>query len=797
MRNAPIASREVRRRIDSLDGLRALAVLLVFATHTGAGFAKGGWFGVDIFFVLSGYLITSILLREHDETGTVNVNFFYLRRALRLIPALVVVVVIVTPFNVTVGHGDFGDSVASLFYYADFWETKHGGQLLGHTWSLAVEEQFYLIWPFLLTSALRRPKLWPLILVVTAVVVAAATHLGFSHLGTNAVYYLPTTYIPVLAVGAAVAFAFRNPKISEMLTAVTASPALPIAALVGIGVILFSADRYSTWSFKGPLILLALLPAVIICNLITNPDGVVSRAFGARSLVWLGRRSYGFYLWHFPISYFLFERGYDPLAITAICLPSSLALTVLSWNLVERPFLALKNRRFEPTPQQIALAPISEADQRRLGAVDRDGARPHDSKILRETVTLAVPDRRFPGSFLSGDADVYGDSSDELKPERPINDIRIGSYADLRSTSIDNPSTREKVVAGSSKGGPNRLARRLAARDDNFDVLRLGAAAMVLVSHAFPLAGHHEPGLLGTSDTLGFVGVLIFFSISGFLITQSWVSDPDPLHYIIKRALRILPGLLISLFLTAYVLGPIVTTMPVRSYISSLTPIKYVIGNTVMATNYALPGVFHTNPSATVNGSLGTLPVEVKAYIMLALLGLVAASRGKVAKVGLSVLFVGVLVVSFKTGVKPFWSLLDLFCLFAGAAGLFLTRERLQLNLVAFAAAVLIWIASYKLPLGFHAVLMGISLPYAVIYLAFRGLDSFRWLTRLGDVSYGLYVYAFPVTQTVVYAGVTAPTEIILIAFPVTYMLALLSWKLVEQPALRQKRRLTVARATR
>jgi peptidoglycan/LPS O-acetylase OafA/YrhL len=99
------------------------------------------------------------------------------------------------------------------------------------------------------------------------------------------------------------------------------------------------------------------------------------------------------------------------------------------------------------------------------------------------------------------------------------------------------------------------LSARLKARDDDFDVLRLAAAFMVLASHAFPLSGHREPGVLETTDTVGFVGVLVFFSISGFLVTQSWLSDPHLGRYAIKRLLRIIPGLLVSLILTAYALG--------------------------------------------------------------------------------------------------------------------------------------------------------------------------------------------------------------------------------------------------
>jgi peptidoglycan/LPS O-acetylase OafA/YrhL len=334
------------------------------------------------------------------------------------------------------------------------------------------------------------------------------------------------------------------------------------------------------------------------------------------------------------------------------------------------------------------------------------------------------------------------------------------------------------------------LSGHLANRDNNFDVLRLAAATMVLVSHAFPLTGRREPGLLGSSDTLGFVGVLIFFSISGFLITRSWLVDPRPLHFAAKRFLRIVPGLFVSLVLTAYLLGPIVTSESPRTYLTSFAPLHYVIGNTAMLTDYILPGVFKSNPSATVNGSLGTLPVEVKAYILVLLLGLLVLSRSMWQRALIGVVTVVALIASFKTGVKPFWSLLDLFCTFAGASALYLVRDRIKLRLDLFFLAVVIWLASYKLPLGFHAVLMGLSLPYAVVFLGFRVMGWLRPLTRPGDVSYGIYIYAFPVTQAIVYLGVHKPGAVIAIALPITYLLALVSWRLLERPALAQKQRL-------
>lgn len=152
------------------------------------------------------------------------------------------------------------------------------------------------------------------------------------------------------------------------------------------------------------------------------------------------------------------------------------------------------------------------------------------------------------------------------------------------------------------------FGERLVSRRNNFDVLRLAAATMVLVSHAWALSGYREPAFPGTHDTLGFVGVLIFFALSGVLVCQSWTVDPRPIAFAWKRALRIVPALLVSVVATAYVLGPLVTNQPIRDYLTSAQPAKYVVANTTMRVDYSLPGVFATNPSSTVNGRSARCP---------------------------------------------------------------------------------------------------------------------------------------------------------------------------------------------
>src|SRR5437016_479250 len=322
--------------------------------------------------------------------------------------------------------------------------------------------------------------------------------------------------------------------------------------------------------------------------------------------------------------------------------------------------------------------------------------------------------------------------------------------------------------------------------DNNYDVLRLFAAVLVLVSHAFALLGRAEPAVPLTHDTLGFDGVLIFFAMSGILVTTSWTSDPRPLAFAAKRALRILPGLFVSCLVTAYVLGVLFTDLGIRTYLFSLGPVKYVVTNTLMWTNYSLPGVFSHNPSPTVNGSLGTLPIEVKAYVLLCAVGLLIAAKSWRARSALFVAVAVAVAVSYSTGVKAVATVTILFAVFAGGALANRLQDRIGLTAPGFLAALVAWVASYHVPYPVHVGILAVSVPYLILFLGHRGLAWARRLAAGGDVSYGLYIYAFPVEQALValhpHLGWGA---LVLSSVAATYLLAFASWRLVERPSLR------------
>lgn len=334
-------------RIKALDGLRTIAVGLVFAHHVDQVAMPGGFIGVDLFFVISGFLITYLLLREREKTGAISLSRFYVRRALRLYPALIVLVIVVTPlaWAFQIGY-PIVDGLAALLYVTNFYSNLFPHlTLLLHTWSLAVEEQFYLVWPVALMWILRRRMPLRSILCATALVSVVITY--FLHAAdlrrVQLVQFLPTSHIPELVAGILLALAVhREPK--SLLRALASAP-VAIAALAALAAALFWLPD-AWWSF--PLSTLACFPPV--AHLVLQRGSRISRLLSVRPLVWLGERSYGCYLWHYPILILLIEyTTLNSWSVAAIAVPLTLMITAVSWRVIEAPFLRMKGR-FEPEP---------------------------------------------------------------------------------------------------------------------------------------------------------------------------------------------------------------------------------------------------------------------------------------------------------------------------------------------------------------------------------------------------------------------------------------------------------------
>jgi peptidoglycan/LPS O-acetylase OafA/YrhL len=348
------------RHMRGLDGIRACSVAAVLIYHLGTTggrqFLPGGFLGVDIFFVLSGFLITSLLLAEQDKTGTISVRTFYVRRAKRLMPALFAVLIVVAaigslyPQQVTRLRGDV---IAALAYGTNWWLIdqnssyfRAGGEhppLLNHLWSLAVEEQFYLIWPLVIVAVVallrrRGPLPREVLLTITISLIAASTVLAavlYDPFGNpSRVYFGTDTRAATPLVGAAFAIAVRPWRRqlrswAQLRTRDTAA----VLALVALCCVLVGSRDTAPLLYRGGFLLVALVAGLLV-SMVSHPLSRVAAMLDIRPLRWLGTRSYGLYLWHWPI--FVLVPGGGPISAAAKIL-LSVGFAEASYRLVEQP----------------------------------------------------------------------------------------------------------------------------------------------------------------------------------------------------------------------------------------------------------------------------------------------------------------------------------------------------------------------------------------------------------------------------------------------------------------------------
>jgi peptidoglycan/LPS O-acetylase OafA/YrhL len=322
-------------------------------------------------------------------------------------------------------------------------------------------------------------------------------------------------------------------------------------------------------------------------------------------------------------------------------------------------------------------------------------------------------------------------------------------------------------------------------RRNNFDLLRLTAAIAVLVSHSFVLSGHPEPAIGALN--VGTIAVFVFFAISGFLITRSWDHEPRLGAFLAKRVLRIFPALIVVVVLVALVAGPLLTSLSAGSYFDAHATWTYVFKNVVLVEQFHLPGVFTHNPfGSAVNGSLWTLPTEFRAYLFIALLGVLTILPKRRAVLAIFA-FVYVLGLVAPAHTRALLGTLMFYRVFLVGALLYLYREEIPRSPVAAAGLIVAWIVLSGTSAGVAVATVAIS--YAAIVLAYEKPVLTR-LTAHGDFSYGTYLWAFPVQQTIAHLWhhVTS-LEMILVSLPITVLLAIASWRLVEGPALTLKRR--------
>jgi peptidoglycan/LPS O-acetylase OafA/YrhL len=348
-----------QRYMPGLDGLRALAVLAVIAFHEQFGWAPGGLLGVGVFFTLSGFLITDLLLSQFRAHGKMRLGDFWLRRARRLLPALFVMLAVVTAW-VTIAdrarlaslRGAVGAAAGyfSNWYliatHSSYFSRFAAPQPLDHLWSLAVEEQFYLIWPWLLLAGVflvrHKPQFLPWLALPTLGLAAASTAAmlalyqpGFD---PTRIYEGTDTRAAGLLIGAALAMVWPSAK------AATASRnwriGLDVPAFAGLIVILvmiWRVGQYSPFLYRGGLVVLAVATAAVLAGAAV-PGSLIGVALGWRPLRWLGVRSYGIYLWHYPVIVLTSPaNATENLFRAAWQTAASIAIAALSWRFIEEP----------------------------------------------------------------------------------------------------------------------------------------------------------------------------------------------------------------------------------------------------------------------------------------------------------------------------------------------------------------------------------------------------------------------------------------------------------------------------
>lgn len=335
---------------------------------------------------------------------------------------------------------------------------------------------------------------------------------------------------------------------------------------------------------------------------------------------------------------------------------------------------------------------------------------------------------------------------------------------------------------------------RLCGRQNNFTLIRVVLAAAVIYGHSYALSP--RPGRQEFAAQLfkpynmysGSVAVLAFFLVSGFLVAASLVSRGSVIQFLKARVLRIYPGLAVCILLLTFVLGPLATQVPKSQYFSDPQILDFLKHNLTLldGVRFYLPGVFQQNPVPAVNGSLWSLPVEVKLYLVLSLLGLLGILRSRaVTNVVVFSLVVAWILKPARFDflipgpAAPGWALM-----FAIGVLLYLNRDSVPLNkgiLGAFFFIAVVMYGTDRFPIAF-----GAFLAYATFWVAY--VPKLSWPEWLGDNSYGIYIYGYPVQQAVKCLMPSAsPLTNTAVALPITFLIALASWHYVEKPALSLK----------
>lgn len=358
------------RYMVGLDSLRGLAILGVILYHINFNWMPGGFLGVTVFFVLSGYLITDILAMEWKRNKRIDLKKFWLSRARRLLPGMLVMLVITLAW-ITIFHSSLlekmrGDSLAALFYVSNWWYIYHKlsyfdnfNQIspLNHFWSLAVEEQFYVVWPFIISLGLYYIKKQSrMILLICLGAFASALAMAILYepgVDPSRIYYGTDTRAFSLLIGAVLALVWPSNRLANKIIP-KARFILDVVggiALIIILVMFWKTNQYDPFLYKGGMVLLSIATALLVANL-AHPASRIAQFLRFRPLRWVGIRSYGIYLWHYPILTLTTPKvNVGDFSIIRAIFQFLLIILIaqISWKFIEKPIRqgALRNIQFK------------------------------------------------------------------------------------------------------------------------------------------------------------------------------------------------------------------------------------------------------------------------------------------------------------------------------------------------------------------------------------------------------------------------------------------------------------------